>query len=209
MTIPRRPGTTGIEMFADEHPVADIEFDDDDDEDELFLEEDDDYFYDDRYGDLALRPEWMHPKCVDPSTAMEHGTCCKYPADLLVRRALGFAEAVDQALRMFDVGEGGQDECKQAASDLTRLFECVPEFVAEIRAALPRMDKMVAAQLLCPIGRLSLLSLELARRSGCPWACSDHGAPDRRQALAPLASLLEDCDEALWAAVLPKPRRRR
>jgi hypothetical protein len=191
MTVPRRP-------------VVGIEFDDDD---ELFFE--DDYFYDDPYRYPASRPEWMHPDCVNPEAAMEHGACCKYPADVLVRRALDLAEAVDGALRVFDDGDGGERDCVQAARELARLFDSVPGLVAELKGVLPGADKIVAAQLVCPIGRLYLVSLELARRPGCPWACDDHGAPDRRPALAPLASLLEDCDEALWTAVLPKPRRRR
>ncbi len=192
MTYPRRPGTTGIGEFS----VHGIEFDYDD--------EDDDYFYDGRYGYRGLRPEWMHPDCADPCAALEQGTCCKYPADVLVRRALDLAEAVDRAHRAFDYDEG---DCVPTARELARLFESVPGLVAQIMAVLPSVDKTVGAQLLCPIGRLNLVSLELAGRSGCPWACTEHGAPDRRPALAPLVSLLEECDEALWAAILPRPRR--
>lgn len=189
-----------------EDVVTDVEFDDGD---EMFLENDDDYFYDERYGDWTLRPEWMHQECADPQAAMEHGTCCKYPADALVRRALDHAEAVVGVLGAFDAGDGGGGDCADAARELARLFDSVPGLVAEIRAALPGVGKTGAAQLLCPIGRLTLLSIELAGRSGCPWACSDHEAPDRRPELAPVVSLLEACDEALWAAVLPRPRRRR
>ncbi len=182
---------------------VDIEFDDDD---EAFLDDDD--YYDDQYGDRMPRPEWMHPECADPCAAMDHGTCCKYPADALVRRAIDQAEAVERALCAFDAGERGDGECARTAGDLARLFDSVPGLVAEIRAALPAMDRTVAAQLLCPVGRLLLLSLELAGRNGCPWACGEHGAADRRPLLAPLIPLLEGCDEALWAAVLPRPRRR-
>jgi hypothetical protein len=207
MTVSRRPGTTGIGEIADEDVDACIEFDDDDDDDdELFPDDDDDYFDDDLDGYRALRPEWMHPECADPCAALELGTCCKYPAGTLVRRALDLAEAVDRVLNAFD---GSDSECAQTARELAVLFDSVPGLVAEIRAVLPGADKTVAAQLLCPIGRLNLVSLELAGRSGCPWACDDHGAPDRRPVLAPLASLLEVCDEALWAAILPRPRRRR
>lgn len=203
MTVSRRPGTTGTGEITAEDVDAYIEFDDDDDE--LFFD-DDDYFDDDRYGYRVLRPEWMHPECADPCAAMELGTCCKYPAATLVRRTLDLAEAVDRVLNAF---EGGDGECARTASELAVLFDSVPGLVAEIRTVLPGMDKTAAAQLLCPVGRLNLVSLELAGRPGCPWACDDHGAPDRRPVLAPLASLLEDCDEALWAAILPRPRRRR
>lgn len=204
MTVPHRQGMAAIGEFSDEDVVADVGFDDGD---ESFFEDDDDYIYDDRYGDFSLRPEWMHPECVDPCAALEHGTCCKYPADVLVRRALGHADAVDLALCAFDGGDRDDGDCAQTSRALSRLFDEVPGLVAEIRAALPGADKTVAAQLLCPIGRLSLLSLELAGRSGCPWACGEHGAPDRRPVLAPLVPLLEECNEALWSAVLPQPRR--
>lgn len=206
MTVSRRPGTTGIGGVADEDVDAYIEFDDDDDYDDDDPFADDDDYFDDRHGYRALRPEWMHPKCADPCAALELGTCCMYPAGLLVRRALDLAEAVDRALNAF---EGADAECALTARELAVLFDSVPGLVAEIRSVLPGMDKTAAAQLLCPIGRLNLVTLELAGRSGCPWACDNHGAPDRRPVLAPLVSLLEDCDEALWAAILPRPRRRR
>lgn len=206
MAVSRRPGTTGIGGVSDQDAETYIEFDDDDDD---LLFEDDDHFYDDPYGYPALLPEWMHPECTDPRAALDLGTCCKYPAGPLVRRALALAETVDQALRVFDDGDGAGRECAKTARELAGLFDSVRGLVAGIRAVLPGADKTVAAQLLCPIGRLSLVSLELAGRSGCPWACDDHGAPDRRPALAPLASQLEACDEALWAAILPRPRRRR
>lgn len=211
MTVQRTRGTDGIGELLDgsQEVVADIEFDEDDDDELFFDEDDDEYFYDDPYGYRALRPEWMHPDCVDPCAALEHGTCCKYPAALLVRRALDLADAVDQALRDFDNSDGDDGDCSRAADQLATLFECAPELVAQIRAAVPAAGKTVAAQLLCPIGRLSLLALELAGRSGCPWACDDHGVPDRRPLLTPLIPLLEDCDEALWATVLPKRRGRR
>jgi hypothetical protein len=88
-------------------------------------------------------------------------------------------------------------------------MQFVPQLVSEIRAALPTSNPTVAAQLLCPVGRLLLLVIELAGRPGCPMACTEHGAPDRRPTIAPFVSVLEECDEALWAAVLPRPPRRR
>jgi hypothetical protein len=207
MTVSRRPGTTGISEVSDEDVDTYIEWDDDGDD--LFFEDDDDRFYHDPYGYRAFAPEWVHPDCTDPRAALDLGTCCKYPAGTLVRRALDLAEAVDRALCVFDDGDRADRECAQTARELAGLFESVRGLVAEIRAVLPGADKTVAAQLLCPVGRLSLVSLELAGRSGCPWACDDHGAPDRRPVLAPLAAQLEDCDEALWAAIVPRPRRRR
>jgi hypothetical protein len=166
---------------------------------------DSDYFYNDIYGCWEPRPEWMHPDCVDPLIAVEHGTCCKYPADVLVRRADDLAEAVDHALSRFDPTG---DDCAETRRELARLLKALPGLTADVQAALPGANRIVAAQLLCPIGRLILLVLGLSLRSGCPWACSDHGAPDRRAGIAPLVPLLEECDAALWTVVLPRPRRR-
>ena len=166
---------------------------------------DGDCFYNHVYGCWEPRPEWMHPDCVDPLIAVEHGTCCKYPADVLIRRAVDLAEAVDQALSAFDRTGG---DCARTGRELARLVNAVPGLAADVKAALPGANRIVAAQLLCPIGRLILLVLELSLRSGCPWACSDHGAPDRRAEIAPLVSLIEECDAALWTVVLPRPRRR-
>jgi hypothetical protein len=162
-------------------------------------------FYDDIYDCWEPRPEWMHPDCVDPRAAVEQGTCCMYPADVLVSRALALAEAVDQTLSTFDRGNG---DCAMTRHGLAQLLETVPGLVAEVKAAMASADRTVAAQLLCPIGRLILLVLELSLRSGCPWACSNHGIPDRRAEIAPLVPLLEECDAALWTVVLPRPRRR-
>jgi hypothetical protein len=187
-----------------EDVVADIEFDDDDD-DELFLEDDDDYLGDEE-DYWVPRPAWMHPECVDPSAAMEHGTCCKYPAETLVRRVLDHAEAVDHVLIAFDDGDA---DCVAAASELARLFAAVPGLVAEIGLAVRGGNRTVAAQLLCPIGRMIMFGLELAGRPRCPSACGDRGAPDLRPVLATIVPLLEKCDEALWSVVLPRPRRRR
>jgi hypothetical protein len=165
---------------------------------------DGDYFYNDMYDCWEPRPGWMHPDCVDPQAAVEQGTCCKYPANVLVRGALGLAGAVDHMLSTFDRGNG---DCATTGRGLAQLLETVPRLVAEVKAAKAGANRTVAAQLLCPVGRLVLLVLELSLRSGCPWACSDHGAPDRRAEIAPLVPLLEECDAALWTVVLPRPRR--
>ena len=167
--------------------------------------DDDDCFYNDMDDCWEPRPEWMHPDCFDPRAAVEQGTCCKYPANVLVSRALGLAEAVDQALSTFDRGDG---DCATTGRGLARLLETVPGLVADVKAAMAGAEQTVGAQLLCPIGRLILLVLELSLRSGCPWACDDHGAHDRRAEIAPIVPLLEECDAALWTVVLPRPRRR-
>jgi hypothetical protein len=198
MTDPRRPVPARSEKLYSGDEL--------DDDEELRYEHDDDYFYNDRYGVWELRPEWMHPDCVDPGAALDHGTCCMYPASELVGRTLDLTEAVDRTLGAFDRGGG---DCARTARELARLLEPVPALVTKIQAATPGMNPTVAAQLLCPVGRLILLALELAGRSGCPWACDDHGAPDRRAGLAPLVATLEDCDAALWEVVLPRPRRPR
>jgi hypothetical protein len=203
MTVPRRaapagpgkPGSGGEGAFPDGAFGSDVRY-----------EDDDAYFYNDRYGVWELRPDWMHPDCVDPRAALDHGTCCKYPVDALVRRALELTEAADQTLGAFDRGEG---DCAATARELARLLEPVPGLAAEIQAAIPGGDRTAAAQLLCPVGRLILLGLELAGRPGCPWGCADHGTPDRREELAPLIATLEECDAALWDVILPRPRRRR
>jgi hypothetical protein len=182
--------------------VAEIEFDDD-----LFDPDDDNYIYNQQHGAWELRPEWLHPECVSTILALARGTCCKYPADALVSQALDLADAVERTLTGFD---DGNSDCAQTACELVRLMGSVPALVAAIRLALPAADRTTAAQLLCPVGRLILLALELANRAGCPMACTVHGEPDRRPGVAPFVSLLEECDETLWAAVIPqRPRRRR
>jgi hypothetical protein len=136
---------------------------------------DDDYYYVDRQGAWWPLPAWMHPECVDPHLAVDYGTCCKYPADDLVLRALGLADAVDGTLTAFDVHAG---DCQQAAGELARLLKSVPTLIAEIRPAMTDDNREAVEQFLCPVGRLNLLVLELSLRPGCPWACTDHGASD-------------------------------
>lgn len=205
MTAGRRPATASREEGerSDGEVVAGIEFDEDDDP----FYADDDYIYNTRYHYWEPRPGWMHPECVDPSAAKGHGTCCKHPEDALVTRALDLADAVDHTLGGF--GGDSTGDCAQTARELVRLLESLPALIGEIHAIAPAANRTVAAQLLCPVGRLILLVIELAGRSGCPLACSDHGAPDRRDTIAPLVPMLEACDEALWATVLPRPPPRR
>jgi hypothetical protein len=57
--------------------------------------DDDECYYVDQGGVWWPRPAWMHPECVDTLCAVENGTCCKYPADDLVLRALELADAVE------------------------------------------------------------------------------------------------------------------
>jgi hypothetical protein len=180
-----------------------IEFDEDDD----WLDADDeDLVYNQHYGFRVSRPEWMHPECTDIFQAFEYGTCCKYPVDALVNGTLYLAELVDGVLTEFDCGNA---DCAQTARLLGDFLEVVPALVAEIHAALPDRDREASEQLLCPVNRLALLVLELSLRPGCPMACTVHGAPDRRPGLAPLVPVLEECQEALRAAVLPRPPHRR
>lgn len=192
-------------MAARHSEVSDIELDDDDDE----FYADDDYIYNQQYDIWEPRPEWMHPDCADTLLALEHGTCCMYPADALVRRALVVAEKVDRTLTEFDVAIEETKNCARTARELVLWIEFAPPLIAEIRAALRTADQATAAQLLCPVNRLSLLVLELSLRSGCPIACTVHGSPDRRPRLAPFVPVLEECQEALQAAVFPRPPRRR
>jgi hypothetical protein len=180
--------------------------------------DDDDRYYDDRYYDdendcWLPRPAWMHSDCVDRRFAVQNGTCCKYPADDLVLRALDLADAVDETLTAFDVSTGS--DCQQAAGGLDRLLKLVPGLIADIRLATADDDQEnddqeeVVTQLLCPVGRLNLLVLELSLRSGCPWACTDHGAPDRRAGLAPMVLVVDECQDALFEILTPRPRQRR
>lgn len=204
MTTPNRQ----VRQGSDEHgssqqsPLTRIEFDDDDD----WLDpDDDDLVYDQRKEFRVPRPEWMHPECADVFHAFEYGTCCKYPVDALVTRALSLAEAVDCALTEFDCGNA---DCQPTARELEQLIELVPTLVAQIHSVLPTEDREEAEQLLCPVGRLSLLVLELSLRSGCPMACTVHGSPDRRPRLAPFVPVLGECEDTLRAAVLPRPPQR-
>ncbi len=157
------PGALGDGEFDD-----DGEFDNDDEEDE----EDEDWFDDEEEeDDWRLRPQWLHPDCVDPCNALDLGTCCKYPANRLVHRAVELADFA---------GRG-------AAGDPARLLTSVPALLAQIHAVLPGMDRTSAAQLTCPVGRL-------ADALGV-------NAPVRLADYEPLRPLLAACSDALWAAL--------
>jgi hypothetical protein len=172
---------------------------DDDYELELDYDDEDEFCFDDEE-DWLPRPEWLHADCVDPCTALDLGTCCKYPADPLVSRAVGLVGSVDQALGALGRGDG----CAAAAGDLARLLTSVPGLLAQIHAVLPGMSRTSAAQLTCPVGRLGGV-LDLVCLHGCPWGCEDPEVPDRRAEFEPLRPLLEACSDALWEAAA-RPR---
>lgn len=187
---PQEPGLSRTNVMTS------IEFDDD----LLYPDDDDNPGYD----SWNPSPEWRQTECAGQLPAQEQGARRKYPMDALVSRTVELAEAIERALRGC---AGGAADCARTAQELARLLASVPGLVEGIRAALPAADRLAAARLLCPVGRLILLGLELEGRPGCPWACGDHGQPGRRAEVTPLISLLEDCDEALWTVVLPRRRR--
>ena len=193
-------------------------FDDDDldEEDEDYADEDhDDEDEEDRYDiqdEIAwlLRPRWLHPDCANVCTALDLGTCCKYPDNPLVRVAVELADSVDRALGRFgaagDGGDGGDSAaCAGPAAELGRLLAAVPGLLAQVHAILPRLNATAVAQLLCPVDRLAG-AVDQACARGCPWACHDPGVPSRRAEFEPLLSLLGDCSGAISAA-LGRPRR--
>jgi hypothetical protein len=151
-------------------------------------DEDDGCFFDEEEDGRApawrRRPPWLHADCLNVCTALELGTCCKYPDNPLVQCAPELAESVDRTLRRF---EGG--DCTRAAAELTRQLSCVPGLLAQIHAILPRLNRTAVAQFLCPVGRLGA-AVDQVRSYGCPWACDDPEIPDRRaefEHLRPLA----------------------
>ena len=180
---------------------------------------------DDEFGDTGtddiedeiawlLRPQWLHPDCRNACAALELGTCCKYPDNLLVRVAVDLAESVDRTLGRFgavgavipggasgDCASGdGAGDCAGPAAELARLFSAVPGLLAQVHAILPRLNATAIAQLLCPVGRLAG-ALDQACAYGCPWACRDRGVPDRRAGLEPLRPLLAESAHAIRAAL--------
>jgi hypothetical protein len=181
--------------------------DEPDDDDELGYdhEDDDEFYFDEEEDDWRLRPDWLHADCVDPCTALDLGTCCKYPADPLVSRAVALADSVDRTLGQLGRGNSGNN-CVAVAGDLTRLLASVPGLLAQIHAVLPGMARTSMAQLTCPVGRLDG-ALDLMCLHGCPWACGDPEVPDRRAEFEPLRPLLKSCSHALWAGLRSGSRR--
>jgi hypothetical protein len=158
--------------------LADADLIDDEPGDDEGDEDEDDFYFDDEEDDWRLRPEWLHADCVDPCAALDLGTCCKYPAGPLVRRALELADSVERVL-----GEAGP-----GAGDLTRLLRSVPGLLAQVHAVLPSLDRTSAAQLTCPVGRLA--------------SSLGPGVRPQRAESEALRPLVEACSDALWAALL-------
>jgi len=174
------------------------------DEPDDFDHDDEDYVDDDEFGNDEedwwlrpewLRPEWLHPDCLNACLALEQGTCCRYPDNPLVRAAVDLASMVEQALARL-----GRDECPAAAVELARLFRFIPGLLAQVHAILPRLNATAVAQFRCPVGRLAS-ALDLVCASGCPWACGDPAAPDRRAEFEPMRPLVAECATALRTAL--------
>jgi hypothetical protein len=166
----RAAGELADADLIDDEP-GDDEGDDEGDEDE------DDFYFDDEDDDWRLRPEWLHADCVDVCTALDLGTCCKYPVSPLVRRALELADSADRVL-----GEAGP-----GAGDPAHLLRSVPGLLAQVHAVLPILDRTSAAQLTCPLGRLA--------------SSLGPGGPRQRPESEALRPLVEACSDALWAAL--------
>lgn len=152
--------------------------------------------------DWMPRPEWLHPECRSVCSALDLGTCCKYPDNPLVRVAVDLADSADRA-----AGRLGEVGCAESAADLARCFRLIPGLLAQIHAVLPRLNQTARAQLLCPVGSLAS-ALEKACGDGCPWGCGDPAAPDRREAFRPVIELVAECLAAIRAALGPSRRDR-
>lgn len=133
-----------------------------------------------------LRPEWLHPDCRNVRSALELGTCCKYPDNPLVRVAVDLAESVDAL-----AGRLGGD-CPGTGAELARTLRLIPGLLAQIHAISPRLSSSALTQLLCPVGRLAGVLSQVCG-GGCPWACGSPAMPDRRAEFAPLIELTAEC----------------
>jgi hypothetical protein len=159
-----------------------------DDEDCFFGAEEDDE-------DWLPRPDWLHPECRSVCSALDLGTCCKYPDNPLVRVAVDLAGCVEHA-----VSRLGEAKCAETGAELTRYFRMIPGLLAQIHAVLPRLNRTARAQLLCPIGVLAS-ALDQACGDGCPWRCGDPAVPDRREAFTPMIELVAECSTAIRTAL--------
>lgn len=151
--------------------------------------EDDWFDDDDAEDDRELRPDWLHPDCRDVCTALDLGTCCGYPDNPLVRAAVDLADAVERT-----VSRPGRDGCGGgdgggADAGLSRQLRLIPGLLAQIHAVMPRLNKTAVAQLLCPVGRLGSA---LGQASG---------TPRRRQEAESVRAMLDECSDALRAAL--------
>jgi hypothetical protein len=188
-------GFWGDGEFWGEQELSGASADDGEDEDEGFADED--------YGEDP-RPEWLHPDCRDVRSALERGTCCKYPASPLVAIAGALADAVTRA----ESGLGGT-HCPQAGAELGRCFQGVLGLLAQIHATVTQLTPTALAQLLCPVGALAG-ALDRACGDGCPWGCEHRafagpaafaGFPDRRAEFGPLGELVGECAATVRATL--------
>lgn len=166
--------------------------------------DDDDYFFDesddeDDAGDdedWMPRPEWLHPECRNVCSALDLGTCCKYPDNPLVGVAVDLAGTADRA-----VGRLGEVSCAEAGAELARCFRMIPGLLAQIHAVLPRLNQTARAQLLCPVGTLASALDQACGDDGCPWGCDDPAVPDRREGFRPMIELVAECSAAIRTAL--------
>ncbi|MBO0805953.1 MAG: hypothetical protein J2P25_23140, partial [Nocardiopsaceae bacterium] len=136
-----------FERIMLDEPDVDDELREDEDE---FREEDDDEGWDDDEEDWLPRPEWLHPECRSVCSALELGTCCKYPDNPLVQVAVDLAGSAEAA-----VGRIGEVSCERAGAELAHCFRLIPGLLAQVHAILPRLNQVALAQLLCPVGALT------------------------------------------------------
>lgn len=181
------------------------------DDDDGFFDDDDGFFDEDDDGaeDWLPRPEWLHPDCRSVCSALELGTCCKYPDNPLVRVAVELADAVERAMGRLE--DGG---CAEAGAELAKCFWTVPGLLAQIHAVLPRLNRTARAQLLCPVGALAG-ALDATCGDGCPWGCEEPAAPDLRGSFRVMIELVAECSTAIRTTlggpgrdpVVVRPRR--
>lgn len=161
--------------------------------------------------DWIPRPEWLHPDCRSVCSALDLGTCCKYPDNPLVRVAVELADSVERA-----AGRLGEVNCAQAGAELSGWFRQIPGLLAQIHALLPRLNQTARAQLLCPVGALAG-ALDAACGDDCPWGCDDPAVPDPRGHFRVMIELVAECSAAIRTAlggpgrdpVVVRPRRPR
>lgn len=153
---------------------------------------DDGFPGDEDEGDYWLpRPEWLHPDCRNVCSALELGTCCKYPDNPLVRVAVELADATERV-----IGRLGEVSCARSGAELAGRFQQIPGLLAQVHALLPRLSQTARAQLLCPVGALAG-ALDAACGDGCPWACDDPAAEDPRAHFRVMIELVAECSAAI------------
>jgi hypothetical protein len=160
--------------------------------------DDDDYFgYDDEEDERDWSPpEWLHPDCLNACLAMETGTCCKIPADPLVKKVADLADDVDRVRP-----RPGGLECTGPARELELALAGLSELLVEVVAALPGAGRTAVKQFLCPLGRLASALDEACDYGGCPWACGDPDVPDRRAQIAPIRYQIRECSRVVGSTL--------